>query len=104
MEDKPIGSLEEALLRAVNAANTNRVTLQEVMDDNNARVDEDVTEALALAEADEEAAMAYLNENSPKCPGCKQAFAFQRQAKRPDLCSWCGYNHRTGEVAGFVPA
>lgn len=39
-----------------------------------------------------------------KCPGCKEANADYRQPKRPDLCAWCGYNHATGEVAGFVPA
>lgn len=40
----------------------------------------------------------------PKCPGCKQADADYRQDNRPHLCAWCGYNHDTGEQAGFVSA
>lgn len=40
----------------------------------------------------------------PKCPGCNEAPAASRQRHRENLCSWCGYNHFTGEQAGFMPA
>lgn len=51
---------------------------------------------------------AVLNEHAylsgPKCPGCNEAPAANRQKTRPDLCAWCGYNHATGEQARLVPA
>ncbi len=37
------------------------------------------------------------------CPSCKETPASDRQmGARSHLCAWCGYNHLTGEAAGFV--
>lgn len=104
MNDGPITSYDDALLRAVNAASTARQTLEELIADSGQEPDEDSMEAIRRAKQDEDSCMAYLQANSPKCPGCRQAFAFQRQAKRPNRCSWCGYDHDTGQSPGLVPA
>ena len=104
MTKPPIISNEDALHRALNAAVTCRRTLEDLIEDSGHRPEEDSMEAVEAAKLDEEAAQAWLEANAPKCPGCKQAYAFQRQAKQPDRCSWCGYDHRTGEVPGLMPA
>jgi hypothetical protein len=104
MTSDPITCIEEALLKAINAARTNRETLHELIDDTGRKPDYESMEAVDDAKIDEEAAMAWLEANSPKCPSCKTAFAFQRQPKRRTHCSWCGYNHETGAVSQLVPA
>lgn len=104
MAEQTINSCEEALLKAVNAARTARQTLDELIADSGMEPDEEAMEAVERGKTDEEACMAYLEANAPKCPGCNEAFAFQRQDKKPNRCSWCGYDHDTGEHAGLVPA
>lgn len=46
----------------------------------------------------------YGKQSKAKCPSCNEADLDHRQEERPHLCGWCGYNHETGEVAGFKSA
>lgn len=104
MANAPITSMEDALLRVINAARASRLTLEAMIDDSGYRPEEESMEAVAEGKTDEELAMAYLQANAAKCPGCREAFAFQRQKKQPNRCSWCGYDHDTGISPGLVPA
>lgn len=104
MTSDPINSAEQALLRMINAAREARRTLEELIDDSGFSPEEESMEAIAAGKADEEACQAWLDANAAKCPCCKQAYAFQRQPKRPSHCLWCGYDHDTGAVSQLVPA
>lgn len=104
MPTTPIASTEQALLLMINAAHRSRQTLESVLADTGIELEEDDADAMDKQKLDEEAAKAHLDTVAPKCPGCREAYAFQRQPKRPTHCSWCGYDHDTGTMPQLVPA
>lgn len=104
MADVTLDQWGPMMLRAVNASMTSRQTLEGLIADSGMQPEEDDMDAVAKAKEDEAEILAFIDANAPKCPGCRKAYAFQRQAKRPHLCSWCGYDHETGQQAQLVPA
>lgn len=100
----PITSSDQALLDALNVVKSLRLILNDLVAEGVIDADEDMQDSLDNAEKIDEAGMAWLNASAPKCPCCREAFAFQRQPRRPTHCSWCGYDHETGAVSVLVPA
>lgn len=100
----PITSGNEALLRALNVMKSLQTILDGLVADGIIQSDEEIDDAVDDARKVDEAGMAWLEANAPKCSCCKEAFAFQRQPRRPTHCSWCGYDHETGAVSVLVPA
>jgi len=104
MTRDPIRGWEHATHRALAAASIALRAVDEMIADGAPTLDEDTQESVDDARAAREQVEAYMEANAPKCPGCREAYAFQRQALRPNRCSWCGYDHDTGEQAQLVPA
>lgn len=100
----PIAGVEDALLRTIGAARISRQTLEALIEDTGCSLDEEIMAAVRNARAIEDLAMAYLEAHAARCPGCRQAFVFQRQTRHPSRCSWCGRDHETGAGAELTPA
>lgn len=104
MNIPPITGTEDALLRMINQARSNRLAMLGLADESGITLEDEEAEDLDRSEKLEEACMAHLESIAQKCPGCREAFSFQRQSKHPERCSWCGYDHSSGDMPQLVPA
>ncbi len=104
MTKDPIMGWEHATHRALAATSIALRVVEEMVADFGLQPDDETQESIDDATAAEEQVRAYMEANAPKCPGCREAYAFQRQPLRPNRCSWCGYDHDTGQQSQLVPA
>lgn len=104
MKIPTITRTEHALLLMINRAQANREAMLSLAADMGIVLEDEEAQDLERSELEEEACMAHLQSIAAECPGCRQAFSFQRQEKHPERCSWCGYDHSDGTMPQLVPA